>query len=59
MSTSMVCFAQTITGNQVMGTLLPQIGALAVFAVVGVPVSLIGFSFGVRWAKVRGTLGRS
>ncbi len=35
---------------------LPQIGALAVFGLVGFPVSLLGFSRGVRWAKMAGTL---
>ena len=36
--------------------LLPQIGALAVFGLVGLPVSVLAFHFGVRWAKVTGTL---
>jgi ABC-2 type transport system permease protein len=36
--------------------LLPQIEALALFGLVGLPVSLIGFSLGVRWARVTGTL---
>lgn len=37
-------------------TLLPQIGVLAVFGLVGLPLSLIAFHWGVRWAKVTGTL---
>src|SRR6266702_1005667 len=36
--------------------LLPQIGALAVFGLVGLPVSVLAFHFGVRWANVTGTL---
>jgi ABC-2 type transport system permease protein len=36
--------------------LLPQIEALALFGLVGLPVSLIGFSLGVRRARVTGTL---
>jgi len=35
---------------------LPQIGALAFFALVGLPLSLAAFSLGVRRAKVSGTL---
>ena len=34
----------------------PQIAVLGLFAVVGLPLSLLGFSLGVRWAKVTGTL---
>ena len=37
--------------------LLPQMGALAIFGVVGLPVSLVGFSWAVRRARVTGTLG--
>ncbi|PYV07070.1 MAG: ABC transporter permease [Acidobacteria bacterium] len=36
--------------------LLPQIGLLALFGLVGLPLSLLAFHFGVRWAKVTGTL---
>lgn len=36
--------------------LLPQIGALSFFALVGLPVSLTVFSLGVRRAKIAGTL---
>jgi ABC-2 type transport system permease protein len=36
--------------------LLPQIGILGVFALVGLPLSLLAFQSGVRWAKVTGTL---
>jgi ABC-2 type transport system permease protein len=36
--------------------LLPQIGILGVFALVGLPLSLLAFQWGVRWAKVTGTL---
>ena len=37
--------------------LLPQIRALAVFALIGLPISLMGFRAGVRRARVTGTLG--
>jgi ABC-2 type transport system permease protein len=36
--------------------LLPQIGVLALFGLIGLPLSLIGFSLGVRRARVTGTL---
>jgi ABC-2 type transport system permease protein len=36
--------------------LLPQIETLALFGLVGLPISLIGFSLGVRRARVTGTL---
>ena len=36
--------------------IFPQILALALFALVGVPVSLVGFHLGVRRARVTGTL---
>jgi ABC-2 type transport system permease protein len=36
--------------------LLPQIGVLGVFALVGLPLSLLAFHLGVRWARVTGTL---
>jgi ABC-2 type transport system permease protein len=36
--------------------LLPQIGVLALFGFIGLPISLIGFSLGVRRARVTGTL---
>jgi ABC-2 type transport system permease protein len=36
--------------------LLPQIGVLALFGLVGLPISLIGFSLGVQRARVTGTL---
>jgi ABC-2 type transport system permease protein len=36
--------------------LLPQIGVLALFGLIGLPISLIGFSLGVRRARVTGTL---
>ena len=38
------------------GDLLPQIRTLALFGLVGLPISLIGFSLGVRRARVTGTL---
>jgi len=36
--------------------LLPQLGVLGLFGLVGMPLSLLAFHFGVRWAKVTGTL---
>jgi len=36
--------------------LLPQIGALGLFGLVGLPSSLIAFKWGIRWAKTTGTL---
>jgi ABC-2 type transport system permease protein len=36
--------------------LLPQIGVLALFGFIGLPISLIGFCLGVRRARVTGTL---
>jgi ABC-2 type transport system permease protein len=36
--------------------LLPQIGVLGLFGLVGMPLSLLGFHLGVRWARVTGTL---
>jgi ABC-2 type transport system permease protein len=35
---------------------LPQIGVLGLFGLVGMPLSLLAFHLGVRWAKVTGTL---
>ena len=35
--------------------LLPQIGVLGVFALVGLPLSLLAFHLGVRWARITGT----
>jgi len=36
--------------------LLPQIEILGLFALLGLPLSLLAFYWGVRWAKVTGTL---
>jgi len=36
--------------------LLPQIGVLGVFALAGLPLSLLAFHLGVRWARTTGTL---
>jgi len=36
--------------------LLPQIGVLGLFALVGLPLSLLAFHLGVRWARITGTL---
>jgi ABC-2 type transport system permease protein len=36
--------------------MLPQIGVLGLFGLVGMPLSLLAFHLGVRWARVTGTL---
>jgi ABC-2 type transport system permease protein len=36
--------------------LLPQIEILGVFGLVGLPLSLLAFHWGIRWAKIKGTL---
>jgi ABC-2 type transport system permease protein len=36
--------------------LLPQIGVLGGFALVGMPLSLLAFRLGVRWARINGSL---
>jgi len=47
--------AALLSGASV-GQLLPQIGVLALFAVLALPLSLLGFHWAVRWARVNGTL---
>jgi len=37
-------------------TLMPQLGILGVFGLLGLPLSLLAFYWGVRWAKITGTL---
>jgi len=36
--------------------LMPQIGILGLFGLVGLPLSLLAFHWGIRWAKITGTL---
>jgi ABC-2 type transport system permease protein len=36
--------------------LMPQIGILGLFGLVGLPLSLLAFYWGIRWAKITGTL---
>jgi hypothetical protein len=36
--------------------LLPQIEILGLFALAGLPLSLVAFNWGIHWAKVKGTL---
>jgi ABC-2 type transport system permease protein len=43
-------------GAASMADLLPQLAVLGLFGLVGLPLSLLGFCLGVRWAKVTGTL---
>jgi ABC-2 type transport system permease protein len=45
-----------VLGGASVRELIPQIATLAVFGLVGLPLSLLAFHFGVRWAKVTGTL---
>ena len=37
--------------------LAPQIGALALFAALGLPLSLVLFQAGMRWTRTSGSLG--
>jgi ABC-2 type transport system permease protein len=39
-----------------LATLLPQIEILGLFGLIGLPLSLLAFHWGIRWAKVKGTL---
>ena len=34
----------------------PQLAVLAAFGLIGLPLSLLAFYAGVRWAKITGTL---
>jgi len=36
--------------------LLPQIEILGLFGLIGLPLSLLAFQWGIRWAKVTSTL---
>ncbi|MGH7775207.1 MAG: ABC transporter permease [Candidatus Binatia bacterium] len=45
-----------LLGEAAVVELLPQIWVLAFFSVVGLPLSLVGFSLGVRRVRVTGTL---
>jgi ABC-2 type transport system permease protein len=38
-------------------TVLPEITVLALFAAVGLPISITAFNFGLRRARITGTLG--
>lgn len=42
--------------NSSLAQLLPQIAVLVIFALAGLPLSLLAFHWGVRWAKIAGTL---
>jgi ABC-2 type transport system permease protein len=42
--------------NASISELLPQIGVLGVFALAGLPLSLLAFHLGVRWSRTTGTL---
>jgi ABC-2 type transport system permease protein len=43
-------------GGASLAGLLPQIAILSLFGLVGLPLSLLVFCLGVRWARVTGTL---
>ena len=45
-----------LLGGALVSQLLPHIGVLALFGLIGLPLSLVGFSLGVRRARVTGTL---
>ena len=45
-----------LLGNASFAHVLPHIGMLALFALIGLPVSLLAFSWGVKWARREGTL---
>ena len=48
--------AVLLTGASV-PDILPEVGALMLFAIVGLPVSLAAFEIGLQRAKIAGTLG--
>jgi len=43
-------------GNATLTQMLPHIALLAIFALIGLPVSLLAFTWGVTWARKAGTL---
>ena len=45
-----------LLGGASVRELLPQIGILALFGLVGIPLSLLALTLGVRRARVTGTL---
>lgn len=45
-----------LLGGASVAEVLPQIGSLALFGLIGLPASLFAFNWGVRWARVTGTL---
>ncbi len=45
-----------LLANASLTQILPHIGMLALFALIGLPVSLLAFRWGVRWARGAGTL---
>lgn len=53
---ALVGMRAALLGNASIAQLLPQIGILGLFALAGLPLSLLAFDLGVRWAKVTGTL---
>jgi ABC-2 type transport system permease protein len=53
---ALVAMRAALLGSASIAQLLPQIAILGLFALAGVPLSLLAFHWGVRWAKVTGTL---
>jgi len=53
---ALVGMRAALLGGVSIAQILPQIGMLALFGLVGLPVSLLGFCWGVRRARTRGTL---
>ena len=47
----------TLLGDARMATVLPDIAVLTVYALVGLPVSMAVFNFGLKRARISGTLG--
>jgi hypothetical protein len=48
---------QVVLGDASIAHVLPEMGMLALFGLIGLPVSVLAFCWAVRWARVAGTLG--
>ena len=47
----------TLLSDATMATVLPEIAVLTMYALVGLPVSIVVFNFGLKRARISGTLG--
>ena len=56
---AIAAFRATLLGSAPTEAILPQLGALALFALVAVPASVLTFEAGLRRARVYGTLARN